>query len=84
MTYINSYTAPNARWLTLRQAVSYCPYGTKKLIRLAKEGKIKGGQLRDNKNAWFFDRLSIDDYMESQLISDEIEQKAIDFVRRLS
>lgn len=52
--------------MTLKQAVRYCPYGKARLIDLVKNGAIRGGQQTDKKKeAWFFDRYSIDEYMLS-------------------
>jgi hypothetical protein len=72
------------RWLKLKAAVEYCPYGQKKIIELIKEGKIKGGQMSDNKDGWFVDKLSLDQYMDSQCQSDEISQKVVEYCERVS
>jgi len=46
--------------------VQYCPYGKDALIRLMKEGKIRGGRIEDKKTRpYFFDRISIDEHMAS-------------------
>ena len=53
------------RWLTLKQATKYCPYGPAHLKKLILDKKIKGGKTTDKKLEWWFvDRESIDDYME--------------------
>ena len=70
-----------ARWLKIKDATQYCPYGKKKLIALIQNRDIKGGQLHDNKNAWFLDRLSLDEYLENQCFDIEIEHKCIDYLR---
>jgi len=72
------------RWLTLAEAVRYSGTGKDLLLKLARSGEVRGGRRRDKKTAdWFFDRLSIDDYMESMLLDEGIEQKVIDFLERL-
>jgi hypothetical protein len=74
------------RWLSLKQAVAYCPYSKHKLKQLAMEKKIKAGKQTDKKTeAWFFDRLSLDKYMESMLFKDqdaELQEGFLDFKRR--
>ena len=78
------------RWMTVRQATRYCPYGYKKLIGLIQEGVIQGGQLSDNKDAWFLDRLSLDSHIEShckkpkRVNSKEVQNNIVDFVRRMT
>ena len=77
-------TQHNVRWLNLKDARKYCPIGERKLIQLAKEGVIKGGQLKDNGNhPWFFDAVSIDQYMESMLKCLELEDKAEKILKQL-
>ena len=71
----------NIRWLSLRRAASYSPYGKKKLISLIREKKIKGGQLHDNKNLWFIDRLSLDEYLDSQCLCNDTEKKIVEFMK---
>lgn len=56
------------RWMSLDRAIRYCPFGKKKLIQLIKEDVIEGGQLELNKNAWFLDRCSLDQYMSTQIL----------------
>jgi len=56
------------RWLTLKAASRYSSIGQRKLIELVEDAKIRGGQRRDNgNNPWFFDRDSIDKYMEGMI-----------------
>ena len=76
-------TSIGPRWLKLKDAVMYCPYGKKKLVELIKSGEIKGGQMNDNKNGWFLDRLSIDEYMIAQCKTDEIGQKVVEYLERV-
>jgi hypothetical protein len=71
------------RWLKLKDAIRYCPYGKKKLVELIRSGDIKGGQMSDNKNTWFVDRLSLDDFMISQCQSVKINQKIVEYLERL-
>ena len=72
------------RWLTLRQAVKYSPYGEKHLVELVKAGTVKGGQLLDKGTKdWFVDRDSLDRYMESQCIDAEFKQKIIENFKRV-
>ena len=76
---------PFPRWLTMRQAIEYCPlYGEKHLITLVKNGTIRGGQLMDKGTRnWFIDKDSLDRYMESQCVDANLEQKIIDNFKRL-
>jgi len=74
------------RWLTLKQAVNYCPYSKSRLIQLVNDGMINGGQQTDKKTqSWFFDRLSIDDYMQSMCNPDSetVKKKAIEIIRKV-
>ena len=49
--------------MSLKQASVYSGYGQKALIKLAKEGKIKGRQRTDiDRGDWSFDKESIDAY----------------------
>lgn len=51
------------RYMSLKQAAVYSGIGQKRLITLAKEGKIKGRKVKRLKRAdWSFDRESIDKY----------------------
>ena len=52
-----------------------------RLIRLAKAGKVRAYQDNENKQAWIFDRLSIDEYHESKLPSPAIRQNVLRFFR---
>jgi hypothetical protein len=81
MSLLNLNTSANRRWLSLRQAAVYSPYGKKKLTSLIKEHKIKGGKLRDNKNAWFIDRFSLDKYLDSQCLCNDTEKKIVEFMK---
>lgn len=74
-----------AKWLGLKEAAAYSNIGPKRLVKLAREGKIKGAQDPDDKHhPWFFDRASIDKYREGQLGKDpEREKKIDDIVRSL-
>ena len=76
-----SHSSHNARWLTIREASKYCPYGQKKLIELIKDRIIKGGQLRDNKDTWFIDRESLDEHLNGQCLKDDTREKVLDFIR---
>ena len=74
----------NARWLPLIAAAKYSSIGENRLIKLAKAGKIKGGQDPDDKRGrWIFDRKSIDRYRESQMpeIKDH-QEKALEILHR--
>lgn len=78
---LDIYFSP--RWMSLRQAAEYCPLGQKRLIDLAKKGEIKGGQHGGTK-AWFFDRRSIDQYMDSLCIRhrvQKIENNVVEFLK---
>ncbi len=78
------------RWLSLKQAVAYCPYSKDRLKDLAEKRVIKAGKQTDKKTeAWFFDRESLDKYMESMLFKDDdaeqraaLQQDLLDFKRR--
>lgn len=73
-----------ARWLSVKQAAAYCPYGQKKLIQLIKDQTIKGGKLADNNNMWFVDRLSLDEHLHRQCLSPDAEKKVVDYIRGLN
>lgn len=69
------------RWLSLRQASYYGPYGEKRLIELIRDHKICGCQLADNgKRPWVIDRLSLDEYVESQMDDGIDRQKILAFL----
>jgi len=71
------------RWLSLKSAAHYSGIGQRHLIRLAGTGKIRGGQQADNgKSPWFFDRLSIDRYMESMITGVDVERR-VDHIMNL-
>jgi len=70
------------RWLSLRQAVAYCPLGRKRLIEMVQNRVIKGGQHSGTK-AWFFDRYSIDVYFNSKCINRDLENKVVEFLKRV-
>jgi len=66
------------RWLKLKEAAEYSSIGKQRLIAYAKEGHIKGFKDPDSKRGdWIFDRLSLDQYRESQSINPTIHQKAL-------
>jgi hypothetical protein len=68
----------NPRWLSLKRAALYAAMGKYRLVDLAKEGKIKGFQDPDSKRKdWIFDRLSLDQYRESQVVAPTIHEKAL-------
>lgn len=67
------------RWLKLKDASNYSAIGQRKLKLLAQEGKIRGFQDTDSlRGDWIFDKLSLDEYRESQM-GDE-HQKAIEIL----
>ena len=60
------------RWLTLKEAVEYSPFGQKTLIRMAKDGSVKGGKVSYLKaEKWVFDRKSIDAYILKHMEADK-------------
>jgi hypothetical protein len=62
--------------MRLKQAAFYSSIGKQQLIHLARNGHIKGFQDPDDKRqVWIFDRLSLDEYRESQAQKDY--QKAL-------
>ncbi len=66
------------RWMTLKQACFYASIGEKRLIELAKQGIVRGGQDKDSgKKNWIFDRESIDEYRMGQMLSDNARKKAL-------
>jgi len=72
------------RWLSLKQAAEYSSIGQKRLILLARQGRIKGYQDPDTgRHNWIFDRLSIDAYRERQAPSATPKQKAIDILKTI-
>lgn len=79
-----------ARYLSLREATKYCPYGVKKLKKLISDRVIRGGQLKDNKDSYFVDMESLYQHIDSQCFtpdranSNETKQKIIDFVQRMN
>jgi len=73
------------RWLSLKEAMEYCPYGEKKLIELIKEGEIDGGQSQHKKNAWFIDRKSIDKHFEGMYKNTQVridKLKIVEFCQK--
>jgi len=71
------------RWLKLKQTSRYAAMNPKALIALAKEGRIVGFQYPDSgRSDWIFDRLSIDEYRESQAGALETEHKELDASQR--
>lgn len=69
------------RWLSLRQAANYGPYGEKRLVELIRDGKIRGCQLADNgKRPWVIDRFSLDEYLESQMLGGIDRQNILAFL----
>jgi len=75
------------RWLKTGQAVTYSSLGARKLKELALIGVIRGHKDPSNKRGdWFFDRLSIDAYINNMLDSDSPvspQKKALDILSRL-
>lgn len=72
------------RWMTLKQAAKYSPFGEKLLIELIKSGKVKGGRLVDKGTRdYFIDKNSMDKYMESQCIDAEFKNKILENFKRL-
>ena len=70
------------RWMPLKEACLYAHIGRLRLVTLAQEGKVRGFQDPDNKRGdWIFDRISLDEYRESQFTLPEIRQKALAIVR---
>lgn len=79
---MNTDTQIAPRWLTIRQAAAYGPYGEKRLVDLIREGKLRGCQLADNgRRPWIIDRLSLDEYVEAQMAGGDDRQKILAFVR---
>jgi hypothetical protein len=71
------------RWIKLREATRYAAIGKARLILLASSGVIRGAQDPDSKRGdWIFDRLSIDDYRDAQMSPINIQQKALEILRR--
>ena len=58
--------AMHPRWMKLKDATRYSAIGKTRLIGYAKSGAVDGFQDPDDRNAWVFDRLSIDSFRESQ------------------
>ncbi len=70
------------RWLRLKEATQYAAIGKARLIDLAVSGVIRGAKDPDSKRRdWIFDRLSIDEYREAQMLVDNLEQKALAILR---
>jgi hypothetical protein len=66
------------RWLTLREAAHYSAIGEARLVSMAKAGGVKGFQDQcDGRRGWIFDRLSLDDYRESQATQPTYHEKAL-------
>lgn len=78
MSFTPSTFSLTPRWLKLKPAAKYSSIGENRLIDLAKEGVIKGVQDPDSKRRdWIFDRLTIDDYREGQMVVPTIHEKAL-------
>ena len=76
--------AAGKRWLTLREAAAYSSIGESRLIRMAKEGTVKGFQdLGDGRRGWIFDRLSIDHYRESWATQPTYRERALEILGRM-
>jgi hypothetical protein len=69
--------------MRLKEATKYGCLGKARLIELAVSGRIRGAKDVDSKRKdWIFDRLSIDEYRESQMTGFNAEQKAIEILSR--
>lgn len=74
----------NPRWLKLNQAAEYSSIGQKRLMALAREGRIKGCQDPDSgRHDWIFDRLSIDEYREGQESEMSARDKALEILQSI-
>ena len=70
------------RWFTLKEAAKYSAIGKHRLVVMARIGKIKGFQDVDSgRHEWIFDRLSIDNYREAQMIGISAKEKALEIMR---
>jgi hypothetical protein len=66
------------RYMSLKQAAVYSGIGQKRLIQLAKEGKIKGQKRTELKRGdWSFDKESIDRYWHKPFDEVKDETKSI-------
>lgn len=66
---MNSTTIPTKQWLTIQEAVDYCPFGRTMVFELIKLGKLKSffHKKPGNRHGCRMVYLpSIDSYLESQ------------------
>ena len=77
------------RWLKLDPAARYSGLGKHQLKALAKADKIRGGKVRvgadpqRGRKDWFFDRLSIDAFLESQIRPAHIDRAVNDIAAEM-
>lgn len=70
------------QWLSLREAAQEYHIGERRLILLAKEGKIKGYQEKDTKRGdWIFYRDSLDEYRISHCPVLTAKEKALAIIK---
>jgi hypothetical protein len=73
------------RWLTLREAASYASIGEARLVKMARNGEIKGFQDRALKTKpWIFDLNSLDSYREAQCAQPTYQDKALAILKGIS
>jgi len=70
------------RWLNLIEAATYSSIGRHRLKEMAYAGIVKACRdLGHGRNQWIFDRLSIDQYFEHQMVMASSEKKAGAIIR---
>lgn len=70
------------RWLNLIEAAKYSSIGRNRLKTMAHTGAVKACQDQgDGRNGWIFDRISIDQYFESQMVMVIAEKRAQAIIR---
>lgn len=70
------------RWFTLKEAAKYSAIGRHRLVEMARSGKIRGAQDTDSgRREWIFDRLSIDEYRETQVTENFAREKALEIMK---
>lgn len=73
------------RWLNLIEAAKYSSIGRHRLKAMAHTGAVKACQDQgDGRSGWIFDRLSLDQYFESQMVMATAEKRARAIIRGIS
>jgi hypothetical protein len=68
------------RWMKLKEAAAYSAIGKQRLVKLAEARDVRGFKDSDT-GYWIFDKLSLDNYRESQF-EEDYKDFAVDLLRK--